>query len=140
MNNDKWLEAYRQNKGAIWIKCTLSNDEFLFFDQFNGWKIIKQKCEKENLFFKKLSLQFRSHEVDIDTDNCDGVYLIRSVMGQFGSDTKNYYTTGRVVGNKVYKKMWLVPELVVEKEIEDDIEDCFSEAIIYNETKTDREE
>jgi hypothetical protein len=140
MNKDKWLEAYRQNKGAIWIKCTLSNDEFLFFDQFNGWKTIKQKCEKENLFLKKLSLQFRSHEVDIDTDNCDGVYLIRSVMGQFGSDTKNYYTTGKVVGNKVYKKMWLIPELIVEKEIEDDIEDCFSEAIIYNETKTDREE
>lgn len=140
MTREKWLEAYRSNKNAIWIKCELTNGEDLFFDEFDGWKLLKDRCENEDLFFNKLSLQFRSHKVDIDISDCDGVYLIRSVMGQMGGDTKNYFTTGKVIKNKVYKKMWLVPELIVEKEFEDDIEDCFSEAIIYDQKKKNRKE
>lgn len=135
MTDQTWLEAYRKNKNAIWIKCTLSNGESLFFDKFDGWRTIKIICETQNIFIRKLSLQFRSHEVDIDIDNCDGIYLIRSVLGQLGSDTQNFYTVGKVVKNKVYKKLFLIPELIVTKEVEDDIEDCFAEAIIYNEEK-----
>jgi len=133
--SDKWLEAYRTNKTAIWIRCVLNNDEELFFDKFEGWKDIKQKCESEKLFFKSLSLQYRSHKVDVDISECDGVYLIRSVMGQIGSDTKNYYTFGRIFGDKVKKQMWLVPELIVDKEFEESVNECFPEAIIYNEAQ-----
>ena len=53
-------------------------------------------------------------------------------MGQMGAQNKKYYTTGILKNGIVYKKMWLIPELVVEKELEDDIEDCFEEALIYN--------
>jgi len=60
-------------------------------------------------------------------------------MGQMGSDSKNYFTSGKVSKGKVYKKMWLIPELIVEKEFEDDVEDCFSEAIIYDKKKKNRE-
>jgi hypothetical protein len=133
--SDKWLEAYRSNKQAVWIRCILTNNEELFFDKFDGWKYIKQKCESEKLFLHSLSLQFRSHKIDVDVSECDGVYLIRSVMGQIGGDTKNYYTFGRIFGDKIKKQMWLVPELVVDKEFEESISDCFNEAIIYNETK-----
>ena len=52
-------------------------------------------------------------------------------MGQFGGITKNYFTTGILKQNKVYKKMWIVPELIVDKEVVDNIEDCFEEALIY---------
>ncbi len=136
MTTNKWIDAYRTNKQAIWIRCILTNDEELFFDSFNGWKIIKEKCDTQKLFFKQLSLQFRSHQVNIDIDNCDGVYLIRSLLGQIGGPTKNYYTTGKVIGDKVYKTVWMIPELIPEKEnIKDDITQCFEEAIIYNETK-----
>jgi len=131
--SDKWIDAYRTNKSAVWIRCTLSNGEELFYDKFDGWKEIKKKCESEKLFFKSLSLQFRSHKVDVDVSDCDGVYLIRSVMGQIGSDTRNYYTFGRIFGDKVKKQMWLVPELIVDKEFEESINDCFAETIIYNE-------
>lgn len=131
--SDKWIDAYRTNKSAVWIRCTLSNGEELFYDKFDGWKEIKKKCESEKLFFKSLSLQFRSHKVDVDVSDCDGVYLIRSVMGQIGGDTRNYYTFGRIFGDKVKKQMWLVPELIVDKEFEESINDCFAETIIYNE-------
>jgi hypothetical protein len=135
MNNEKWLEHYRTNKNAIWIKCKLTNGEDLFFDNFNGWKLIKEKCDSQSLFIDKLFLQFRSHEIDIDINNCDGIYLVQSIIGQFGADTKKYYTTGKIIGNKVYKKMWMIPELICNEEFEDDITDCFAEAIIYDKTK-----
>lgn len=140
IKNEKWLAAYRTNKNAIWIRCILNNNEEFFYDSFDGWKTIKEKCDNEKLFLKELSLQFRSHKVDIDINNCDGVYLIRSILGQIGGDSKNYYTTGKVVGNSVYKTMWMTPELIAEKEnVKDDISQCFSEAIIYDQTKTNRE-
>ena len=135
IKNEKWLQAYRTNKTAIWIRCVLSNNEELFFDKFEGWKDIKQKCESEKLFFKSLSLQYRSHKVDIDISECDGIYLIRSVMGQIGSETRDYYTFGKVIGNKVKKQMWLIPELIVDKEFEETVDECFPEAIIYNEAQ-----
>lgn len=138
--SDKWLEAYRGNKSAIWIRCLLSNGEELFYDKFDGWLKLKEKCEKEKVFFNTLSLQFRSNKLDLDIKDCDAIYLIRSVMGQIGSDTRNYYTVGKVRGTKVSKQMILVPELIVDKEFEEDVSECFSEAIIYNETAKNRKE
>lgn len=132
--SDKWLEAYRGNKSAIWIRCLLSSGEELFYDKFDGWLNLKEKCEKEKVFFNTLSLQFRSNKLDLDIKDCDAIYMIRSVMGQIGSDTRNYYTVGKVRGTKVSKQMILVPELIVDKEFEEDVSECFSEAIIYNET------
>lgn len=130
-----WIDHYKTNKNAIWIKCKLTNGEELFFDNFNDWIKIKDRLSKENLFFESLSLQFRSHEYKLDVDNCDGIYLVRSVMGQIGSSVKNYYTFGRIEGGKVHKQMLLVPELIVERNETDLISDCFPEAIIYNEKK-----
>jgi len=56
-------------------------------------------------------------------------------MGQMGGDTKHYFTTGKVLNDKVEKKMWITPELIVDKEYDDEIENCFEEAIIYDKTK-----
>lgn len=133
--NKNFRKAYLNNKEAIWIICTLSNNEEVFFDSFDGWKEIKEKCKNNKLFLNSLSLQFRSHKVDLDISNCDAIYLIRSVMGQVGGETKNYYTFGRIYGDKVKKQMWLVPELIIDKEFEETTNECFAEAIIRNETK-----
>lgn len=53
-------------------------------------------------------------------------------MGAMGQKTKNFFTVGILRNDIVYKKMWLVPELIVEKEIEDTLENCFKEAMLYN--------
>jgi len=130
-NRDKWLEQYRSNKHAIWINIRLTNGEELYYDEYDGWLTVKKICDEEDIFIEEISLQFRSHEVDIDLTDAEGIYLVRSVMGQFGGITKNYFTTGILKQNKVYKKMWIVPELIVDKEVVDNIEDCFEEALIY---------
>ena len=136
MNNEEFLKSYTHNKYATWIRCKLTNGEEFNYDKFEGWRKIKDKCDKENLFLSELYLQFRSHKATIDIDNgVDGVYLIRSLLGAIGSDSKEYYTVGLVKGNSVSKKMWITPELVLDKEYEDEIENCFEEAIIYDKTK-----
>jgi len=133
--SNQWLSRYRSNKNAVWIKCKLTNGEQYYHDTFRGWLSIKKICEREKCFVDELKLSFRSHEVDIDLEGAEAVYLIRSAMGSFGSETKHYYTTGVLKDGIVYKQMWLTPELVVDKELEDDLGECFEQALIYNEEK-----
>lgn len=135
MNPDKFIEAYKTNKTAVWIRCKLTNGEEYNFDKHEQWRDLKERCESEKIYFSELCLQYKSHKESIDIDDSDGIYLIRSAMGQMGGETKNYFTVGTVNGDKVKKKMWLTPELIVDKEYEDEIENCFKEAIIYDKTK-----
>lgn len=140
-NNEEWLSRYRTNKKAVWIKCKLDNGEYRYYDTFSGWTDLKKECEDSGLSLESLSLQYRSHEVDIDIQDCEGIYLVRSVMGKIGDTSRQYYTTGKVSNGKVSKQMWAVPDLVLDKEYTDDVEDCFGEAIIYNEkTRAERKE
>tara|TARA_Y100001963_G_scaffold117657_1_gene163725 strand:- start:799 stop:1251 length:453 start_codon:yes stop_codon:yes gene_type:complete len=138
-DKDKWLPRYRSNKTAVWIKCILTDGQQMFFDHFSGWLEIKELCEANNLFIAKLELQYRSHvehvfSLDEERD-CDGIYLIRSMMGELGGDCRQYYTSGILKDGKIDKIMWLVPELIVERKTSDDISECFEEAIIYNDQK-----
>ena len=61
MNDQEWIKSYRGNTEAIWIKIQLTNGEEFYYDEFEGWKTVKKKCEDEGLFVKELQLQFRSH-------------------------------------------------------------------------------
>ena len=143
MNNEKFLERFRSNPDAIWIKCELTNGEEYFEDNHAGWlDKVKPACRKNKSFIKDMRLQYRSHEINVKNDpEAEAVYLVRSVMGQMGVDSKQYYTTGYLKNGKMHKQMWLVPELIVEKELCDELDDCFEKAIIYNEAKkANREE
>ena len=141
MNNEKFLQKYRTNKQAIWVKVKLTNGKEFFFEKYDTWKFIKDTCKRVGVSVERLHLQFRSHEVKVDLSDADGVYFIRSVMGQMGGSSKDYYTVGIIKGDRVNKKMYIIPELIEEKSYEDDIESCFPEGIIYNakEKKKDKQ-
>jgi uncharacterized protein (DUF2164 family) len=135
MDRQNWLKDYRRNKEATWIRCKLTNDEEINCENFSEWIDLKSKCEKENLFFKKFILQYRSHQEEVDVKDIDALYLIRSIKGRMGGEDQHSYTVGTIKDNKVDKKMWLIPELIVDIEYEDKVENCFEEAIIYDKTK-----
>tara|TARA_B100000287_G_scaffold298985_1_gene282174 strand:+ start:429 stop:854 length:426 start_codon:yes stop_codon:yes gene_type:complete len=116
----------------VFINVELSNGRDVYFSDYNSWLEIKDICYSEDLTLARLALQFRSHLEEINIDDAEAVYLVRSVMGQIGQKSKSYLTTGTLVGDVVHKKMWLTPELIVEKEYEDTVEGCFEEAMIYN--------
>ena len=138
MNNEKFLERYRENKTVVWVKVSLSDGHEVFFHDYSAWRSIKKYCKRKSVFVDGFHLQFRSHEVKMDLFDIDAIYFIRSVLGQMGGDSKDYYTVGTIKDGVVYKKMWIIPELVEEKSYEDDIESCFEEGIIYDDRQKEK--
>ncbi len=129
---DQWLEEYRKDKYKIWIRATLSNDQECYLPDIDSWKELKQLCQNLNLKVKKVGLQYRSHSIEVDTEDTDGVYLITSVIGTMGEKTKQTITIGKLYGTTIYKTMWVVPELLEELKMQDTIEDSFEEVLIYD--------
>lgn len=141
MNNTEFLKKYRKNKQAVWIKVALTNGKEFYFSSYKpNWQALKKVCETTSSFIKEFELQFRSNVVSIDIPkDVDAVYLIRSVLGQMGGESKQYYTVGTIKGETVNKDMYLVPELIKEKSYKDNIESCFEEGIIYDDRKEKKE-
>jgi hypothetical protein len=84
-------------------------------------------------------LQYRSHSIEVDTTGCDGVYLVRSLVGVMGENTRHSFTIGKIYGDKVKKQIWATPELIEESTSEqDDVKDCFEEALVYHNVKQTR--
>ena len=131
-----WLTAYRTNKNVVWIKAQLTNGHPFYTHEFKIWPSIIDSFERQRIYFTKLSLQFRSHEVELDITDCDGIYLVKSVIGSMTGDTKETITFGKIQGNHVYKTVYLSPELIVDESYVDTLANCFEEAIIYDKTVT----
>jgi len=135
MDNKIWLPLYKKNRSAIWIRGLLSNNEEINFDSTKQWRELKNYCEENNIFFKELYLQFKSHQEQIDLKGVEGIYIGRAIRGSMGSGKNtHYYVVAAVRGKKMYKKWWITPELIVEKEVEDDVTDDAQAAIIYDKT------
>ena len=131
-SHEQWLAEYHKDKYKIWIRATLSNNIEYYLPDHNKWIELKSLCEKDKLKVSKLGLQYRSHFVEVDTSNTDGVYLVRSLIGRMGENSKQAITIGKIYGNIVKKTMWVTPELIEDLSDEDPVENCFEEAIIYN--------
>lgn len=130
-----WLDLYRSNKNVTWIKCQTSDDKWHYFHDHKEWLEIK----KAGVGVKTIQLQFRSHIIDVPIEDCEGVYLVKSVLGLSGVVTKYCLTVGLVKGEFVRKTQYSLPELLVENNDIDHISKCFPEAIIYEEKKKDGE-
>ena len=137
----KWLDHYRSNKQATWIKCKTSDGIDRYMYKMSDWTDLVKLSIQSGIFLQSLSIQFRSHKEILDVTDCDRIYLITSVMGSMAGPSKNYLTYGKINGNSVEKQMWLIPELIIEKTYSDTIENCFAEAIInVKETPKNRKE
>lgn len=143
MDNQKWAEFYRSdpsNTKRIFIKAMTSDGKHFFCKVYDEWFDVKKHCEENSVFIQDLHLQFRTQRCIIDVTDADAVYVIRSVLGALGQDTKHYFTVGILKDGKMRKSMYVVPELIKEQEYEDTLDNCFDEALIYNEkTQKNRE-
>ena len=129
---DQWLEAYRKDKLKIWIRVIVSNNIEYYLPEFSKWLELKKICEDQKLKVNQVGLQYRSHSIEVDTSDTDGVYLVRSLIGVIGENSKQTITIGKLYGSTIKKTMWITPELVEELSSEDTIEDSFKEALILN--------
>ena len=138
MDDQKWAEFYRSDKSNTrftFIKVMTDDGEHFFCREYDHWHQVKDYCDKKSVFIQDLHLQFRSNRCIIDVKDIDAIYVVRSVLGAMGQETKHYLTIGTLSGDTVSKAMYLVPELIIEKEYEDTLSNCFDEALIYNEKK-----
>lgn len=134
---DNWKNIYsnlsREDKYKIWIYANLSNNQDIYLDDYEEWLKFKQYIKDNKCKILKIGLRYRSHQVEQDLSCADGVYVVRSVKGEFGGPTKHCYTIGIVNNNIVEKTMWITPELIEEANFVDTLENCFEEALIIYE-------
>lgn len=132
---EQWLQEYRKDKYKIWIKVTLSNNEERYFCDYNDWYSIKDYCKNQSLNVLELGLQYRSNYLGVDTRDCDGVYLVQSLIGMMGEDSRHTYTVGKIYGDVVKKQVFMTPELIEDRKDEDNISSCFEEGLLYHNDK-----
>lgn len=129
---EAWLQEYRKDKYKIWIRATTSDNQEYYLPDMDAWKSLRTLCKNNKLKINKVGLQYRSHSIEVDTRDTDGVYLIKSIIGFMGENSKQTITIGKLYGDKIKKTMWTTPELIEEITTEDSIADSFEEVLIYD--------
>lgn len=127
---DNWLKEYRKDKYNIWTKVVVDTKVEYYLRDQKEWLKFKEFCDSNKLKVLSIALQYRSHSISVDTMGTDGVYLVRSLIGRMGEETKQAITIGKVYGDTVKKTMWVTPELIEDLSDEDPVENCFAEALI----------
>lgn len=129
-NLSDWRKEYRKDKTKIWYRAVLSNGSEYYFKDYKDWFKVKSFVEKKSLEVSKIRLQYRSHVVEQDFAGCDGVYLVRSILGRVGGESIETVTVGKIMDKEVHKTVWTTPDLVAKDSQKDRIENCFKEAVI----------
>jgi len=136
---DQWLVEYRKDKYKIWVKIILSNNEEKYFCDYKDWYNIKTYCNSNKIDVKEIGLQYRSNYLGVDTTDCDGVYLVQSMIGLMGEQSRKTYTVGKIYGNIVKKQIFMTPELIQDREDKDSVDTCFEEGLLYHHGKSKAE-
>lgn len=128
-----WKAAYSKGgRKRIWIYVKFSSGQEIYLNDYPKWLDLKSEVENSDVSIVAVGLRYRSHIVTTDTTESDAVYLVRSLMAQFGGDTVHFYTIGLLKGDKVEKTRWHTPSLVEESSEDSDLDNCFDEALIYH--------
>jgi hypothetical protein len=132
---EDWLKEYRKDKYKIWVRVVLSNGEEKYFCEYKDWYKIKNYCKKALLDVAEIGLQYRSNHLAVETKDCDGVYLVQSIIGLMGENSKKTYTVGKIYGDTVKKQVFMTPELIQDREEKDPLASCFEEGLLYHHEK-----
>ena len=132
--DEAWKNAYQNGKGRrkVWTRIEFADGEVLYLEEIKEWLTLKSDIEASGKRIVSISLKYRTHLVTVDTTDAEAVYLVQSLMAQFGGDTIHFITTGVLKEGTVYKTRWHIPALVEETKTEESLDNCFAEAIIYN--------
>ena len=141
-----WLRCYRENRDEVWVRVSMtayrremtkgpkivivSQVRYFCYSDYDEWKDIVENCRGKMVV--EIQLRFRSNTFTIDTSSWAGVYLIRSVMGTMGGDSRHHLVVGQWAGNVMHKQMILIPELTIVTTYDDPIDQCFKEATHLN--------
>jgi hypothetical protein len=143
VGKESFLSFYKllsvEDSKKVWIIVKTSDNKDLYLKDYNEWLTIPRYCALNNLDVLSVSLQYVTNVITVDVDKYEGVYLIRSIKGQFGAKERQCFTIGLIEGGIVHKTMWNTPELIQDLSFSESIEKCFEEAIVFNGTRRKQE-
>lgn len=124
-SKDSWVKEYKKDKLKIWFWIYFDED-FVAFNDYNDWFEVIALNRK----ITKIKLQFRSRVVEhIIPEDCDGVYLVRSILCKMSDEDYIHTTTvGLIYGEDVDKTVYINTGLIERYKEKSKLSDCFSEA------------
>lgn len=136
---EKWREYCRSigesgRRSTIFIVLKTTKDT-IYIPEYKDWLKISDYIKSLSVDIVSVGLQWKTHLVEIDITDSDGVYIAQTMKGKIGGSSKKCMTIGLVYGDKVQKQLWSVPELIKDIEYQDDIKGCLKEALYIHDKK-----
>lgn len=130
-NYESWKSEYKKNKKCIWIRVSLSDkSEYYFkYDNYSDWYKVQDICKEKKISVDFVRVQYKSNFIQINTSDCQGVYLIRSMIGRIGVESINTITIGTLHGEEIHKDVYSLPDLVKKDSTITKTDECFKEAL-----------
>lgn len=126
-------------KKTIWIILHTSDGESIYLENYDQWLTIQDYCDKQKVKIDSIGLKWRTHLVETETSDTDGLYLVKTAKGVIGGPTRDYYTIGKIYGDKVQRTMWSTPDLLQDLSCEDKLANCIQKAVvIYDQEARDK--
>ncbi len=138
VGDDQYRSVYKSLHYDIrsiktWIFFRTDKNDKVYLKEYKDWLKVQEYCIQRQCKILSVGLRFKGHEICVDVPkNSRGVYIIQSVRGQVGYESKKTVTIGIVDGDLVNKTHWLVPELVEDLKFVDHVDSCHAPAIVYN--------
>lgn len=129
-NKDTWLEEYRKDKSKVWVWVYLYDDSSFGFNEYTDWYEVIDKLRDSKKSISKIVLQYKSTIHEFSLSGFDGVYFVRSVLGEIGQDAIQTLTIGGVSQDKVYKQIFIKDGLIKKYTEVSNIGECFEKAML----------
>ena len=124
-----------ERKNTIWIILETSDGESIYLQHYEQWLTIQEYCNNKRVKIDSISLKWRTHSVETKTDDTDGLYVVKTAKGIIGGPTRDYYTIGKIYGDRVERTMWSTPDLLQDLSCEDKLENCIQKAVVIYDQK-----
>jgi len=139
-----WQDKYRSlpepERRNTWILLFPDSGPTMYIQNFKDWPEVILDLKKQNVKLNKIGLQYRSHTVEHEVKNSDGVYIAQTVKGSTGGVTIHCFSLGFVKDNIVYRTLYTTPDLTPDLQLEDNVDEVIQEALLIYDKEKNRKE
>jgi hypothetical protein len=136
---DEWRKFNRESGEEV-VRETVfivvhTNRDTIYIPDYKDWLTIDTYLKSINCEIHAVGFQWKTHAVEFDITDADGVYIAQTLRGEMGGKTKRCMSVGIIYGDTMQKQLWTVPELIKDIEYEDVLDNCLKEALYFHEKK-----
>lgn len=136
---DEWRRFNRESGEEI-VRETVfvvvkTNKDTIYIPEYKDWLQITPYLKSIGCEIHAVGLQWKTHLVEFDITDADGVYIAQTLRGEMGGKTRKCMSVGIIYGDTMQKQLYVVPELIKDVEYEERIDNCLEEALYFHEKK-----